>query len=253
MSVKLKAVVSAALLSTKSTVFAENSQIGINHLSLDTSPGNNMTVCAEPSDIATKTGSNITPNNLTIAVAPFNSSSIKLIFTVHGILAQKESILFLSYSPQISPSPDIATPKSRNKLVLDASAMEILAMYNIPAQHILTCSSTRIGSINPSPHTAIKFSVNLNIRILPVLIENGDKAYFQAALLTKANYDEGRYDTMILSELDTLRFVENECPADHASVRMDEEGIMTVTNFDGNVVKTAATESVEAGAVYVGK
>ncbi|MDM8562392.1 hypothetical protein QUF54_03470 [Candidatus Marithioploca araucensis] len=221
---------------------------------ITTSPGSNVVTCADEDAIKEGTGKLGIPNNMTIAVDPFMSSYIELVFTVRGIPAQnKDHILFLVYSPQTSPSPQIPTPKSPNKLALDLNAMEILAIYNIPAQQMIAASPTRLGTASPAPRTAISFHVNLDTGILPTFIQDENRAYLQAALMTKANYDAGKYDTMFLSELDTLRFVANECPPDHASIGVDEEGIMTVTDFAGNTTKTVYTTTNEAGAVHVGK
>ncbi len=223
------------------------SQIGVNHLSLDVAPGYGCTVCADKQDVLGKGGSNLTPNNLTIAIDPFEGY-VELVFTVRDILAKnKDHVLFLVYSPQTSPSPQLPTPKSLNKLELDMSAMEILAMYNIPAQQMIANNPTRLGSANPAPHSAASFSVNLSAESLPTFMRDNEKAYLQAALMTKSNFDAGKYDTLILSEMDTLSFVKMTCPENNASVAVGtneaDEGTMTVTDFNGDVGKTVTTSA----------
>jgi hypothetical protein len=258
-----KALAGAALLAT-SPAWAKSgggaseggkSQIGVNHLSLDVSPGYACAVCAEKQDVETgKTTSNMTPNNLSIAVDPFESSYIELVFTVRDVLAKdKDHVLFLVYSPQTSPSPQMPTPKSMNKLGIDMSAMEILAIYNIPSQKMIAAGPTRLGAANPAPHSAVSFSVNLDTSILPTFMEGNEKAYLQAAFMTKANFDIGKYDTLILSEMDTLTFVKYACPENNASLAVDDEGTMTVTDYTGETGKTvsaSATATAEASVTF---
>jgi len=149
-----------------------------------------------------------------LAVSPLKTGIVSLTVTVREIPAQdKDHVLLLLYSSQTSPSPQILTPNSQNKLALDLSATKIIAIYNIPAQKMLLQSPTRLGVVNPAPRSAITFRVNLDTGVLlPTLIENDEQVHFQAALMPKADFDSERYDFTILSELDSLKFVEQECP-----------------------------------------
>ena len=150
------------------------------------------------------------------------TGNVSLSVTVREIFAQdKDHILLLLYSSQISPSPQISTPNSQNKLALDLSDMAIIAIYNISAQKMLFQSPTDLGVVNPTPHTAITFRVNLDQGVLPTLIENDEPVHFQAALMPKADFYSDKYDTTILSELDSLKFVEQECP-ENTSIGADE-------------------------------
>jgi len=156
-----------------------------------------------------------------LAVSPVEGD-VSLTVTVREIFAQdKDHVLLLLYSPQISPSPQISTPNSQNKLALDLSGMGIIAIYNIPAQKMLFQSPTDLGVVNSTPHTAITFRVNLDQGVLPTLIENDEPVHFQAALMPKADFYSDKYDTTILSELDSLKFVEQECP-ENTSIGADE-------------------------------
>ncbi len=231
------------------------SQLGVNHLSLDVAPGYACAVCADKQDVeAGKTSSNMTPNNLSIAVDPFESSYIELVFTVRDVLAKSDDhVLFLVYSPQTSPSPQMPTPNSINKLGLDMSAMEILAIYNIPAQQMIAAGPTRLGTANPAPRSAVSFSVNLDTSVLPTFMEGNEKAHLQAAFMTAENFNAGKYDTLILSEMDTLSFVKMECPENTASVAVADGGTMTVTDYDGNVGKTVSTSATAETSVSVTK
>jgi hypothetical protein len=241
------------------------SQLGVNHLSMEIVPGAYCTVCADQDALNGKTGSNIMPNTMSVAVDPFQTRFIELIFQVRDILAQgQDHVLFLLYSPQTSPSPQIPTPKSRNGLELDTSAMEVLAIYNIPAQKMIAQPKTRIGQANPAPHSTVSFSVNLDTSILPTFMDGNEKVYLQAALMKKEDFDEQKYSEAILSDLDTLSFVPMTCPENHASISVDvspetgtdqdsagepvDPGTMTVTDTAGNVSKVTATASAEANA-----
>jgi len=241
------------------------SQLGVNHLSMEIAPGAYASVCADQDALNGKTGSNIMPNTMSVAINPFDTPYVELVFQVRDILAQnKDHVLFLLYSPQKTPSPSLPTPKSLYKLQLDMSALEILAIYDIPAQQMIPQPPTRIGAANPAPHSTASFGVNLDTTILPTFMRDNEKVYLQAALLKKADFDAQNYSASILSDLDTLSFVEMTCPEKHASVSigLDPEsgriedaagepvdpGTMTVTDTDGNVTKTTMTGSAEANA-----
>ena len=246
-------------------------QLGVTHLSMEIAPGAYASVCADQDALNGKTGSNIMPNTMSVTVDPFATRYIELVFQVRDILAQgQDNVLFLLYSPQKSPTPQIPTPKSLYGLELDMSAMEILAIYNIPAQKMVSQPKTRLGQANPAPHSTASFSVNLDTSILPTFMDGNEKAYLQAALLKKEDFDIQKYDNSILSGLDTLSFVPMTCPENNASISVDvspetgtdedsageavDPGTMTVTDTDGNVTKTTMTASAEANAtVHIGK
>jgi hypothetical protein len=256
-----KALIGATVLAT-SPVWAKGggggdavgkASLGVTHLSLDESPGQNATVCSTVSE--GKNGSNLTPNDIDIAVDPFKGT-IELVFTVRDLLASNtEYMLILAYSPQLTPegSPEIPTPKSLHDLRLSMAGLELLAIYQVPKQDMLYQDSTRLGRANPAPHSAFTFTVNLDTGVLPVFMNDKEKAYVQAALLSKEDYDAGRFDAMILSELDSIGFVEYQCPEGNYSAGMDDGGTMTVTDTSGNTTKTTVTASAEAGATTVTK
>jgi hypothetical protein len=250
------------------------SQLGVNHLSLDITPGRGVTACASDAQVATKTGSNLTPNNLLLAVNPFQTSYIQVGFHVRDILASKQdNILFLIYSPTKSPSPQIPTPQSENKLQLDISAMEILAIYDLPKQVMLAQPATRLGAANPAPHAEVSFYVNLDTSVLPTFMRDKEKAYLQAALVKKSDFEAGVYDMAILSELDTIGFAEMDCPTadpdtgaptEYAKVEVLDEpevvngeekpaGTMVVSDKTGHVTKTTMTGSMSMGATVITK
>ncbi|OQY43313.1 MAG: hypothetical protein B6247_31915, partial [Candidatus Parabeggiatoa sp. nov. 2] len=53
--------------------------------------------------------------------------------------------------------------------------------------------------------------------------------YVQAALIRASDLEAELFENMILSEMDTLTFVANECPADAVeSYEADESGTITI-------------------------
>ena len=251
-----KALVGATMLAT-SPAWAKGSgagtseggknQLGVNHLSLDQFPGRNATVCADETANAGKGGTNVTPNDLTIAVDPFKDNFISVKFVVRDVIAHNQDyILYLVYSPILSPTPQIPTPKSTNKLGLDRSALEIVSVIDIPAQKLLPQGSTRLGAADPRPHSAVSFNFNFDTGTLPGFIRDNSKIYFQAALLSKSNFNAGRFSEMILSEVDTIGFVANNCSAGQQAVGNNDDGGYTKST-------NIKVENVEIQSTTTGK
>jgi hypothetical protein len=103
-----------------------------------------------------------------------------------------------------------------NKFQLELNTLEVLGLYDIPAQRMFATPSTRIGTANQAPHSIVSISVNLDTLALHTMMENKlERIYLQAALLSRADYDAGNFEAMILSEVDVIRFVMgNDCPED---------------------------------------
>jgi hypothetical protein len=222
-----KALVGATMLAT-SPAWAKSddgisaggskSQLGVNHLSLDEFPGNNATICAGYSDdfdnnMFDKNRVNITPNNIAIVFDRVKEDNlIGIEFVVRDIVADNQDyILYLVYSTELSPTPQIRTPNSINKLGLDISALEIVGIMDIPAKKLLAQGSSSLGSADANPYSAVRFSFNFDNNTLPEFIRDNAKVYFQAALLTKSNFNAGNFSEMILSEVDTIEFTPFEC------------------------------------------
>lgn len=231
-----KALVGATMLAT-TPAWAKGSgqgateggknQLGVNHLSLEEFPGRNAIVCADPNEISGKGGTNTTPNDMTVAVDPFGKQ-VALEFVVRDVLANNEDyVLILAYSPHISSSPQYPTPQSTNKLGIDVTRAEIIAIMDIPAQQMMPQGPTRLGAADPTPHSAVTFSINLDNNTLPQFVNQNEKAYFQAALLSRANYNSGNlFQYMILSEVDTIGFVKNQCAEGSSTVSAgDDDGL----------------------------
>jgi hypothetical protein len=145
--------------------------------------------------------------------------------------SNQKRTLILAYSPQLSPSPQIPTPKSINKLELDLSSAEIVGIYNVSDFGMEVQPETRIGAGNPAPRVKWEFDINLDTSTVPTMIRSGeDTIYVQAALLPSDEFESGKFDNMILSEVDTIQFVPNECPEKMDGKRvtkfnLDEQGV----------------------------
>jgi hypothetical protein len=234
-STALLMISSAAKSADTGVAAGGKSQRGINHLELSETPGRQLAVCSNGLDKFFD--SNIARNNLTVILEPLSTASMELIFTVSDILAEKEDhILFLVYSTNLSPSPMILTPNSIKKLEIDMTYNEIAAMYNVPKQNMLAQSDTRIGLANPSPSSKVNFKVNLDTNKILNLIRNGQSTiYVQAALLSTADFNAGKFDNMILSEADTITFVDQvtACSGNNIKI-LEKDDIITIS--DGNDV-----------------
>jgi len=220
-----KALMGAALLATAPTVKADGtgggstegskSQRGVNHLTLEEAPLENITLCVPGKSMAGLTGDfQYLPDRVAVVIPPFETNYVKLTFVVsHMTAVDYDRVLFLAYSQQLSPSEQIATPKSINKLELDISSLEIVGIYNVSSFGMEAQPATRIGTGNPAPRAKWEFDINLDTTEIPTIMNSGnDTIYMQAALLRKSDFEAGQFDGMILSELDTIQFVPNECP-----------------------------------------
>ncbi|SEH08898.1 hypothetical protein [Candidatus Venteria ishoeyi] len=230
----------AAMAKGAGTATGGKGMLGVNHLSLDEMPGANMRMCSN--DETNVTGSNLVSNDLTIAIDPFASSYIELVFTVSDIPANdQDHVLFLVASNKESLSPQIPTPRSINDFKLDMSGLEILAIYDVKKQSLMHQGKTRWGQANPAPTSKVSFKVNLDTATLPTMMRNGENVvYLQAAMLRSVDYSSGSFDNMILSEMDKLTFAQNDCPGQF--VAMDSSGQFTAGQ-DANTTKTKNTTS----------
>jgi hypothetical protein len=234
-------------------------QPGVNYLTLDEMPSANVRLCADENDAGTKSGGNIMPNNMNVVVDPFNDAYIEMQFTVGDIVANTQPhVMFLVYSPKTSPTPQMPTPRSKQKLKLDLAAMEILGIYNVPALPLLPQMSTRLGAANSAPTSKVSFKVNLDTATLPVMMRNNENTvYFQAALLLEEKYNRGDFADMILSEVDKMTFVQACAPEgtppeeQPSTIEMDDDGTLTTVlhgEDGGTLTKTSETRaSIDIG------
>jgi len=215
-----KSLLGATLLKSAPVLMGKEGgkdQLGVNYLVLEETPGRNTTICMpkETENVSTsELVSQWIPSDLMVVVNPFERAYTEIVFSVRDMVADDEDhILLLAYSQKLTPSPDIATPRSKNKFQLDINTLEVLGMYDIPAQSLFPQPSTRIGSANVLPRSIVSFSVNLDTLALSIMMEKRESIYLQAALLLRSEFDAERFENMILSEVDTISFV-RECPED---------------------------------------
>jgi len=214
-----KKLVAASLLAISPSLKAAGdssggkTQIGRNLLILDEIPVEGVHFCI-PANRPTETYT-FSPNVMSVAVPVFETTNIKMNFVVSDVLHDdRDRVLVLLYSTSLSPSPQILTPISKKKFEINLTGAEILGIHHIPAQTMLPQLDTRIGLGITGSSTKFGFGVNLNAQKISVLIGNGQNTiYVQAGLLNKADFDSGNYsNSLILSEVDTIKFVANQCP-----------------------------------------
>ncbi len=219
-----KALIGAALLATAPTVKADGtvrsstegskSKRGINHLTLEEAPLENITVCVPGKSMAGLTGDfRYLPDKLAVVHNPREANYVKMTFIVsHMNAVDYDRTLFLAYSQNLSPFPQIPTPKSINKFELDLESVEIVGVYDVSSFGMKAQPETRI-LVKPTPRIKYEFDVNLDIlETLRMMNSGNDTIYVQAALIKKSDYEAGIWNSMILSEVDTIHFVEDKCP-----------------------------------------
>ena len=217
----LKVATIPALFALKGSSGGDSSgsklQLGINYLKLQEEPVQNTSFCAPPNLYAVNPAcmtEKFPENERWITINPFQNAATMILFSVMDIQHDNtDRVIILVYSTQTTPSPAILTPLSKIKLGLDLNFIEIVGLYNVPAQAMEAQQQTRIGLANPAPRNRFGFVINLDNQIVPNLMRNGNTTiYVQAALLRKSDFLAGNFDGMILSEVDTLHFVEGNCP-----------------------------------------
>jgi len=111
-------------------------KLGIDYLTLEEVPAQNVTVCIPDER-------RFTPDELSIAVDPFTSGQIRMSFTISEMTATDEDrIVFLVYST--SPSPQLPSHGS-NVLGIDLPTSEILGFYRVPALLLEKQNPTEVG------------------------------------------------------------------------------------------------------------
>jgi hypothetical protein len=222
--IKKKALMGAALLATAPIVKAagtgggstegSKSQRGINHLTLEEAPLENIRLCVPGKSLTGITGNfRYLPDKVAVVVNNWETNHVKMTFVVSHMTAKDyDRKLFLVYSQKRSPSPQIPTPLSINKLELDINSLEFLGIYNVSAFGMDPQPQTRIGQGNPAARVKWEFDINLDTGTIPTMGSSSDNIiYVQAALIKKEDFEKNKLDGMILSELDIIQFVE-KCP-----------------------------------------
>ena len=202
-----------------------DSRLGVDFLALDTLPVQNATVCLPAPQAAQFSG--LQPNTQSIVVDASRFRTVKVSFIVSELEATDEDrILFLVYSPTKSVSPEIITTEYGPELGIKLAEAEILGFYQIPALFEDPQEPTKVGRAIASPTSKMTVHVNFDASKIDDMIRRGKETiYIQAGMLRVTELQEGQFENMILSELDELKFVSHECPADTVeSYEADESG-----------------------------
>ncbi len=183
---------------------------GINSITL-ASPGKKIKSCDVPKGV-TRQHDPKPQGILSLAFDPKANQSATLKFDMSEISgSQEERVLILLYSPCLSKTPQIQTPKSKQDLVLDTQAMKVMANYPVPA--IMPAKGNRASTAT----TKMSFELNLDTGFLAHQVNAGDDtAYLQAALLPKADFEKQNYSNVQLSKLQAIQITPNTCPTDAA-------------------------------------
>jgi hypothetical protein len=204
--------------------------LGVDFLTLDELPIKNATICSMPDENNannTNEFTGLSSDNPWIVTDGSEGKSVKVSFVVSEMTATDEDrVLFLVYSPRKSPSPSILTTDKGPELGVELSEMEILGFYQIPALYRSRQEKTKVGLADANPTTKMTVHVIFDQNKLDEMIRLGKETiYVQAGLLRVVDLQAGLYENMILSEMDSLTFVANECPAETVeSYEADEQG-----------------------------
>jgi len=201
-------------------------RLGVDFLTLDELPIQNATLCL-PANDATKEFGGLSADNPSIVVDSSKGDRIMVSFIVSEMTATDEDrLLFLVYSPRTTPSPGIPTTEDGPELGLALSELQILGFYHVPALGLAEQQKTKVGQAQATPTNKMTVNVNFEESKIDEMIRRGKETiYIQAALIRTTDYQAGLLENMILSEMDSLTFVPNECPAGTVdSYEADDEG-----------------------------
>jgi len=205
--------------------------LGIDYLALDEVPTKHVTVC-ESSKNKDKEFTGLFSDQLWIAVDSSDRKTHRLSFVVSEMVATDEDrILFLVYSPRTSPSPYYPTTEYGPELGLEMTEYEVLGMYNIPALLRGQSPENKVGLAVSTPTSKMTVHFNFDASKIDNMIRNSKETiHVQAALIRVSDLEAEKFENMILSEVDTLTFVANECPSETAySYKADVSGNITAT------------------------
>ena len=225
---------SFTVIRTSDMTIYQSGRLGVDHLILDEIPTQNVTVCVPPRQLVTNQFTGLIPDTLWIAVDSSQRKSVKMTFMVSEMTATDEDrVLFLVYSPSTSPSPQILTTERGPELGVNINEFETLGYYRIPALSAKRQTPTKVGLADPNPTMKVTVNVNFDQSKIDEMIRRGKETiYVQAALIRVSDLQAGLLENMILSEMDALIFVANECPAGVIETyQSDELGNLTKIGF----------------------
>jgi hypothetical protein len=225
---------SITVIRTPEMSIYQSGRLGVDYLTLDELPTQNVTVCVPPRQPATDKFTGLIADTLWIAVDSSQAKTVKMSFMVSKMTATDEDrVLFLVYSPSTSPSPQILTTERGPALGVNITEYEILGFYLIPALSTKPQTPTKLGLADPTPTTKVTVNINFDQTKIDEMIRLGKETiYVQAALIRMTDLRAGLYENMILSEMDALIFVANDCPAGVVEAyQADELGKLTKIGF----------------------
>jgi hypothetical protein len=220
------------------------STMGTSRLTLDEFPRTNASVCYDVNQQINN--AQAVPDNLTVAI-PASATSVKMAFTVGDVVANgKNQMLFLIYSnTRITTSATISSSVSDYQVGVPLdSTLGVLGVYNLPAISSQPQSASAIGTADPAVKSKLVFDVTLDPAKIAALKASGkNQLFFQAGLINEADYKANNYSGMLLSEVDTISFIQGACPAGNANITASNTGGKTVTsaNNTANLSKSSAT------------
>jgi hypothetical protein len=231
-TMKTTALSVTALAASSALGKTPTGRIGLDALTLEEVPTQTVTVCAHARHPENEDKfSGMMSNTLSIAVDSSKRRQVKMSFVISEMRDTTEDrVLYLVYSTRKSPSPQILTTDLGPGLGIDIFEMEPLGIYHVSARLENPQPVTRVGQALPFSTSKMTVDVNFDTSKIDDLIRNGKETiYVQAALIRASDLEAGLFENMILSEMDTLTFVPNECPADTVeSYEADEYGTITI-------------------------
>lgn len=218
--------------------------VGVDYLNLDLLPTANATICAKVNGGSKEASQSLLSDSFMIKVDTSQSRQATVAFIVSDMVSSDEDyMMFLVYSTRTSPSPQLLT-RGTKKLQIDLATNEILGVYSIPAQRLQAQTNTRVGLANPAPTSKVTVYVNLESSKLDEMLRIGNtKLYIQAALLAKSKFQAGNFEDMILSEMDTIELVANNCPSTTTTIAATSTGTLSKSSSSTTTISTSGGKS----------
>jgi len=205
--------------------------LGIDYLALDEVPTKHVTVCESSKD-EEKEFTGLFSDKLWISFDAADRQTYRVSFVISEMVATDEDrVLFLVYSSRTSPSPFYPTTEEGPTLGLEMTEMEVLGMYNIPALYRGQSPDNKLGLAIPTPASKMTVNFNFDANKLNTMIRNGKETiHVQAALIKVSDLESEKFENMILSEMDSLTFISDDCPPETTySYVADGYGNITAT------------------------
>ncbi|SEH05026.1 hypothetical protein [Candidatus Venteria ishoeyi] len=236
--------------------------LGYNHLTLDESPAQNVTVCTPNNDIwDTKTGRTQTmPDEMSVAVQLGQTHTTQLRFTIGDIVPEdNDRYLFLLAGTSRLPSPSFDSTRSVYKFCLGGQ-VEWLAWYDIPKRTISeqeetaflarTVNSIGMADYNQADKVVVKFNFE-NAKLSTFLASGESTLYVQAGLIDKKEWDDAmagkgiNIDSLIFSEIDKITLMNGSCPDGYTAQTADDDGLLSSSSAP---TKSGGDTSGDTGA-----